>query len=108
MIHHSMDSVYLKKQLIGEIQEAMRVKELNIHLMEQLAYMGHWILNYCNEHKITPPNVERLLGLIHASRTIVNGIYEPYSRSDENLQGGENDVDPTETGQHHATGSVNI
>ena len=81
-----MDSLYLKKQLIGEIEEAMRVKDLNVQLMEQLAYMGHWLLNYCDEHKITPPNVQRLLELIQVSKTIVNDIYEPYRRSDESLQ----------------------
>jgi hypothetical protein len=91
VIPHSMDSLYLKKQLIGELGEAMRVKDLNVQLMEQLAYMGHWLLNYCDEHKITPPNVERLLELIQSSRKITNDIYEPYRRSDESLQSNRDD-----------------
>jgi hypothetical protein len=90
-----MDSRYLKKQLIGEIEEAMRVKELSMQLMEQLAYMGHWLLNYCNNHEITPSNTERLLELIQASKKIMNDIYEPYRRSDGSLHPYESDGDLT-------------
>jgi len=83
----SMDNEYLKKQLLDEIKEAHRVKELNVQLMEQLTYTSHWVLNYCNNHKITPPNTDRLLDLIQACKRIVKDIYEPYRRSDEILHG---------------------
>jgi len=88
---HSMDSHYLKKQLICEIEEAIRVKELNLQLMEQLAYTGHWILNYCHNNNIHPSNTERLLELIEASKTIVRDICEPYNISDESLQRKKDD-----------------
>jgi len=37
-ISHFMDSSYLKKQLIGEVQEAIIVKELNVELLKHLSY----------------------------------------------------------------------
>jgi hypothetical protein len=37
-IIHIMGEFYLKKQLIIEINEAIRVKELNVELMEHLPF----------------------------------------------------------------------
>ena len=86
-----MDSEFLKRQLLDEIKEALIVKELNLQLMEQLAYTGHWILNYCNNNGVCPPNTKRLMELIQSSKIIIKDICEPYRRSDESLHDDDND-----------------
>ena len=75
----SMDNYHLKRQLIGEIHEAVRVKELNVELMEHLAFTANWILRYCEKNHITPPDLDRLHELIDRSRELVQKMYEPYS-----------------------------
>jgi hypothetical protein len=97
---HFMDSSYLKKQLIGEVQEAIRVKELNIELLEHLSYTTRWILMHCEKNNIKPPDLDKLVSLIHRSRQLIDTMYEPYSyRSDDILQGDDTSKDPTKSGQ---------
>lgn len=76
----SMDSWNLKRQLIGEIQEAIRVKELNVQLMEHLTFTADWILRYCERNNIKPPDLNRLYELIASAGDLVQKIYEPYSQ----------------------------
>jgi hypothetical protein len=66
---------YLEKQ----IQEAIRVKELNVELMEHLAFTGHWILSFCQKNNIHPPNTDKLLELIGRSRVLIEKMdaYDP-------------------------------
>lgn len=52
----SMDSYNLKKQLLGEIQEASQVTELNIELMEHLNYTARWLINYSIKNDIKLPD----------------------------------------------------
>ena len=56
-----MDDYYLKNQLIGEIQETIRIKELNVELMETLTGNAIWILKYCEKNKLNHLNLKRLL-----------------------------------------------
>lgn len=86
-----MDSLFLKKQLLRELEESSRFTELNIEFMEQNTYLANWLMNYCVENHIEPPNVEKLQYLIQKTREIIQKMNEPYARSDENLQGEKND-----------------
>lgn len=74
-----IDNDYITKKLKCELQEATRIKELNIELIEHLGSVGMWILRYCEWNNINPPDKNRLLELIQRSREIVQKIYEPYS-----------------------------
>jgi hypothetical protein len=74
-IIHSMGDYYLKKQ----IQEAIRVKELNVELMEHLTFTADWLLRYCEKNNVRPPDIDKLLILIDRSKNLVQEICEPYS-----------------------------
>jgi hypothetical protein len=74
-----MDNYNLKRQLMGEIQEAIRVKELNVQLMEHLTFIADWILRYCERNNIKPPDIHKLSELITRAGNLVQQIYEPYS-----------------------------
>ena len=76
-----MDSYYLEKQLMGEVQEAIRVKELNVELLEHLSYTAHWILDYCERNNTKLPDLDKLVLLIDRSRRLINTMYGPYSRT---------------------------
>ncbi|HKG31036.1 MAG TPA: hypothetical protein VKA91_07165 [Nitrososphaeraceae archaeon] len=94
-----MDNYYLGKKLQRELQEAMRVKELNVELIEHLGSMGIWILKYCERNNIKPPDTDRLLELIQRSREIVQRMYEPYSHlpsPTQNQQHFKHEDDSTE------------
>ena len=78
---HFMDSEFLKKQLIGEIEEVVRVKQLNVDLLEHLTYTARWILIYCEKNNIKPPDMNKLLELISKSRELVQRMTESYSAS---------------------------
>jgi hypothetical protein len=46
---------------MDKLKEIERIKDLNIELMEHLAFTGHWILTFCRKNNINPPNTNRLL-----------------------------------------------
>jgi hypothetical protein len=68
------DSYFLKKQLIAETNETLRIKELNLELMENLSHMSHWILKYCTDYGIEPPNLDKLLDLIRRSHELIENM----------------------------------
>jgi hypothetical protein len=74
-----MDSSNIKGQLLGEIHEAIRVKELNVELMEHLTFMADWILRYCERNNVRPPDTYKLYDHITRAGNLVQQIYEPYS-----------------------------
>jgi hypothetical protein len=91
-----MDNYYLKRQLIGEVQEAIRVKELNVELMEHLSFTANWILRYCEKNDVRPPDLDKLLELIQKSRNVIQNMYEPYSLPHKNQHDFKHAGDSTE------------
>jgi hypothetical protein len=85
-IIRSMDSYHIKKQLLGEVHEAIRVKELNVELMEHLTFTSDWLLRYCERMNLKPPNIDKLQELISRAGDLVQKIYEPYSHLPTELQ----------------------
>ncbi len=71
---HRMNDYHLKKQLLGEIHEALRIKELSVQLMEQVAFIGLWLLKYCQDNNIKPPNLDRLEDMLKNGREFVRKI----------------------------------
>ncbi len=69
-----MDSYFLKKQLLAETNETLRIKELNLELTENLSHTSNWILKYAVDNGVKPPNLEKLLNLIGRSRELVENI----------------------------------
>lgn len=69
-----------------EIQECMRVKELNIELMEHLSFTARWILRYCEGNDICPPDIDKLMELIAKSRQTIQKMDVPYSPTDTQHQ----------------------
>ena len=68
-----------KKNLVNlhfmdRLKEIERVKNLNIELMEHLAFTGHWILTFCQKNNIHPPYNDKLLELAGRSRELVQKI----------------------------------
>jgi hypothetical protein len=55
-----MDNYFLKKQLLGEIQEAIRFKDLNIEFLELNSFIARWLLAYCTKNHVRPPNIDKL------------------------------------------------
>jgi hypothetical protein len=80
-IIHTMGDYYLNKQLILDIQEVIRVKQLNVELMEHLTFTADWLLRYCERNNIKPPDINILLELVDKSKNLVQKICEPYSFS---------------------------
>ena len=52
-------------------KELHEIKELCMELMEHLAFMAHWILNYCEKNDIRPPDLDRLSKDIGYARQLV-------------------------------------
>ena len=61
---------------MGEIQETIRIKELNVELMETLTDNAIWVLKYCERNKIRPPNLNRLFETVNKSRTLLEKMYQ--------------------------------
>jgi hypothetical protein len=59
---------------MDKLKEIERVKNLNIELMEHLAFTGHWILKFCQKNNINPSNTDKLLELIGGSRGLIEKI----------------------------------
>jgi hypothetical protein len=66
---HSLDS---------EIREVVKVKDLNIELMEHLTFTADWLLRYCERNNVWPPNTDRLLELMHRAKGLIQKICQPY------------------------------
>ena len=75
---HMDNNYYLKKQLIQEIEEAIRIKELNMEFMEQNTFLSRWLLNYCAKNNIEAPNLDRLQELVQKGIQLVQKMYKPY------------------------------
>jgi hypothetical protein len=88
---------------MGELQEALAFKELNMELMEHLAFTADWLLRHCEKNNIKPPNLEKLMQCIQYGRSLIEKMARPYP-SDEYLQQDKKDRDPTETGQNRCIG----
>jgi hypothetical protein len=87
-----MDSYNLKKQLLGEIQEASQVTELNIELMEHLNYTARWLINYSIKNDIKLPDLDKLQTLIHRYGTFVQKVCECGQSSDESIQQDNHEI----------------
>jgi hypothetical protein len=75
-----MDSYHQKKQLLLDIEEAEKFKELNVELMEHLSFTVNWILDYCEKNNLQPPNIEKLLNITKKCRELferMNVYYSP-------------------------------
>ena len=88
----SMDSYNLKKQLLGEIQEASQVTELNIELMEHLNYTARWLINYSIKNDIKLPDLDKLQTLIHRCGILVQKVCECGQSSDGTRQRDDNET----------------
>jgi hypothetical protein len=95
----SMDNIFLKKQLMGELQEALAFKELNMELMEHLAFTADWILRYGEKNNVRHPDLDKLQNNIQYARSLMEKMARPYP-SDEYLHGDKKGRNPTETGQN--------
>ena len=87
-----MDNVFLKKQLIGEMAEAIRFKELNIEFMEQNYFLINWLLRHCEKNNIKPPNLDKIEEIVGKCTTIMNKMTEIYPS-----------ISPTESQQRNKT-----
>lgn len=75
-------------ELRNTIDEALRMHQLNLELLEQLGIACKWL----RENKIQVPNRDRFVSLLSKSDALLKEIYS----SDENLQGKQSDEDLTE------------
>lgn len=91
MLVHNMDSIFLKKQLILDIEEAMRFRDLNMEFMDENAFLTRWLLNYCATNHIEPPNLDKLQDLIRKCGNLIERMNRPYTRSDDRIQPAKNE-----------------
>jgi len=62
---------YLKLQEIAELKEALKIKAINVTLLEHLQSSVLYILDYSDKHEVPLPDLERIQDCIaHANRLI--------------------------------------
>src|SRR5947209_7041339 len=72
-----MDNYALKQQLIGELKETLRIKQLNLDMMDMFEAAILYILSEADKNKQTLPNAHRLHSLIKRIHLIYNQLYPP-------------------------------
>jgi hypothetical protein len=70
-----MAADYLKLQLVSELREALRIKDMNVELLEQIDFTARWLLDYCEKNGVEPPNLDRLRSMLERAQVIVAEVY---------------------------------
>jgi hypothetical protein len=73
-----MDDYALKQQLVGELKETMRIKKLNLELMDSLESTTIFLLEESKKLGLELPNAKTLGGLLKH----VQGIYNECQSTD--------------------------
>jgi len=72
-----MNSHQLELLLASELKETLRVKKLNLELMEALEFTVLFMLSEADKNNSKPPNWKRLHGLLIRVRKIYSELYPP-------------------------------
>lgn len=68
-----MDSVdHIKMAMLQELQEAVRIRRINMELLQSLESSLRWLLRYCQIHDIEIPEKDKILSLIDKAIEIDN------------------------------------
>lgn len=87
-----MDSYALKQQLVGELKETLRIKKLNLELMDSLESTTIFLLQESEKLGIELPNAKILRELLQYIQEIYNEIYPSTDslQSKNQSQNGQN------------------
>lgn len=72
-----MNSHALELLLAGELKETLRVKKLNLELMEALEFSVLFMLSEADKNNSKLPNWKRLHGLLIRVKAIYSELYPP-------------------------------
>ena len=67
-----IDELDFARRINRDLKDAVRMKQLNQELLEQLTGSIHYILKYSEKHNVTLQNKEGLIGLIDKANNIIN------------------------------------
>jgi hypothetical protein len=68
-----MDSLdHIKSATIQELQDAVRIRRVNMELLEYLTSSLRWILRYCQKHNMEIPEKDRIMEIIDRATEIDN------------------------------------
>lgn len=70
-----MDDYALKQQLVGELKDTLRIKKLNLELMDSLESTTIFLLQESKKLGIELPNAKILRALLKHVQEIYNEIY---------------------------------
>lgn len=65
---------FIKMQIIEELKEAVRIKEKTAQLLETNINFTQWLLWFCGEHGIQPPNLIKIQTQIRESIALIEEI----------------------------------
>ncbi len=65
---------FIKMQIIEELKEAVRIKEKTAQLLETNINFTRWLLRFCEEHRIPPPDPIKLQTQIRESIALIEEI----------------------------------
>lgn len=66
-----MSDYRLKQELVYELEETLRVKRMNLSLLEVLSSTVVWLLRYCKSNGTAPPDLERIESVIAKAESIM-------------------------------------
>lgn len=66
------DYYLLKMEVINEFKRAARLIEANRETMEILMSTLDWVNRFCEENSITPPNSEKIIGVMDKIQALLS------------------------------------
>jgi len=71
-----MDDYALKQQLAGELKETLRIKELNLELMDSMESTILFLLKESKKTGVTLPDIHHLHSLLKRVKSLYSGLYD--------------------------------
>src|SRR5579883_1900922 len=91
MDYMSSGDNYIEVAAIQKLNYAIKVKEVNDELLEQLASSLRWLLYYSTKHNIPLPETEKIILLIDRAIEIANKLPTSYQPKMNNPSGTTED-----------------
>ena len=70
-----MHDYHFKIQLMAEIREVLRVKELCLELADAVQSTLRWQIDYCKKNNIPILNEQQLIDLLNRCEVLINQLY---------------------------------
>lgn len=87
---------HIKMAVYQELQDALKLKQVNEELLEYLTSSLRWLIHYTNKNKIALPELDKIDQILNTAMDIANKLPSglPPTRNQHDFKHGEDSTEP--------------